>query len=277
MSTVSLPEEGDSLSASSINDRFTELAACFNDLADSDLNLWCFHHQHLPSRATGRGFFDVYSAVSDPAAPTAGELYENTLPDGVGIGGVEASLELFHPQVYGPYTAPGFGGPHTADEGWLIPSRTAGSAANNAMQVTMTSRTDFSSLQGVRVTGWVELRESRELPDSDPDSGASSANRGEAVIYVGIGLEDSAGTRHVLNRTVRRFSSQAYLYGPLTVKDMVRNADINLGTLNGNIDKIFVAVMSGIWDAAKNQHGACSPYIRNYALVVEPLQGGVLA
>lgn len=269
---ITIPEEGDTLNAASIQTPLDTLRADVNALTRSELATRGLGENHLPSRADGNGLLTVFSAVSPPGIATGGNLYENTLPNG-STGGVHGHLETFLAQVYGPYTSPGFGGAHTADEGWLIPAATGG--LTHKMEIPLTAPHDLADgVTALRVTAWVDLQDCLDEPDGgDPENNGSVA-QGEGALYLGIGVQDGAGTRHVIHRSIGRWSALAARFGPCTTKLTLTADDLTEGTLDGTVEKVFAAVLSAVWDGGVNQHGSIEPYIKHYALVVEPLYGG---
>lgn len=273
---ITIPEEGDALNASSLNTPLNTLRADVNALTRAELAARGLGDVHLPSRATGDGLVTVFSAVSPPGIATGGNLYANTLPNGA-TGGVQGHLETFVAQIYGPYAGPALGGvPHTDDEGWLIPSATGG--ATHKMEIALTAAHDLADgVTGLRMTAWVDLQEADNQPGIGDVENNATTERGEGALYLGIGVEDESGTRHVIHRSIGRYSTRACSFGPCTTKLTLEAADLSEGTLDGTVAKVFAAVLSGVWDGGGNQHGTLDPYIKHYALVIEPLYGSELA
>ena len=281
MAGIPIVLEGDDLTATNINAVFTALESRFNDIQLADIQRYSLREEHLPSLADGGGLFSTYGATNDPNVPTAGEGYLNTIPQGVGgSNGINQYLQSFHPQIYGPYTTVPPGS-HTADEGWLIPSASAGSSTN-AMRVPLDAGDDLSGLFGIRVHAWLETRETDD--NGNPEGGGSgvpSVNEGEPALYMGFGIEDTSGRKHVIARTIRRWSASAINYGCVSSHDIIQASDIAaakvVGVFDDDIAAVFTAIITGLWDADKNQHVPTLCYIRNYGMTVEPLRGGTLA
>jgi len=269
-------EEGDDLNAASINDRFAEVTAEMNALKPDQIARRRLGQHHTPDLLDPYNLFTLFSGGSDDALVDV-ERYDNTIPGPLGgpSGGIENYLELFAPSgPYGPYVrTPGAG--NVAEEGWLIP-RSVG--APEGMNVVLNSAYDLDTpnLQGLKVNAWIDIRDMLDEPNpEDPDANASAKN-GDWAVYLGIGIRDSAGTRHVILRSVRRISSLAGQYGPLATMTTIQENDLTAGTLNGTVQEVFGAVLSGLWDAGVNQHGNVEVEIKQFAITLEPLRGGVL-
>lgn len=264
-------EEGDKLDAASIEDRFAEVTAEMNDLKVDQFARRRLGHNHTPSLLDPYSLFDLFTGGSDDAL-VADEHYDNTIP--VAGGGIQLYLELFAPSgPYGPYTRPV--APAVGEDGWLIP-RSA--TAPEGMNVVLSTPTDLvtHNLLGLKVNAWIDIREMLEAPNLADPTTNPAVSFGSAALYLGIGIRDSAGTRHVIERSIRRVSAPLGRFGPLAAMTVITPADLSAGTLNGTLAEVFGAVISGVWDAAVNQHASSEPAIRQFAVTVEPLRGGDL-
>lgn len=295
---INVTEEGDDLTAASVDNRLQEVADEYNALSQEDLNYRRLNHNQTPALINVGSLFTAYSGGSrfDPV-PLFGR-YDNTLPTGSGAdgGGVHTHLELFAPSgPYGPYTR---GAGNVAEEGWLIPS-----GSGNNMEVILNGPTNMTDagLAGIKATAWVNYQapvKSVETlildvvtePNNDPnfnrDTGPASSGTGtvkdpiayayQTACYLGIGIVDSAGTRHVLNRTIRRISPETGYTGAWTTTTLIRPEDLSEGTLNGTVREIFGAVLSALWLSTTDQHASRQMRIKEFQITVEPVRGGDL-
>jgi hypothetical protein len=275
---INVTEEGDDLTAASIDDRLQEVVDEFNALTKDDMGRKRLNDTQLPELLNASGLFTLDNGTSGSAVTGARpeESYDNTLPTGSGAdtGGVHNYLELFAPSgPYGPYTR---GSGNVAEEGWLIP-RNSGSLGPG-MSVVLNAATDLTSdnLLGIKAIAWVNLAYtlSSLTVSNDPNFTAVSYER-QAAVYLGIGIKDSAGTRHVLKRTIRR-TGLGRDYSSLSVSTLITPEDLTEGTLNGTVEEVFGAILSAVWLSTVDQHGSIEPKIAEFSIVVEPIRAGVL-
>lgn len=273
---INVTEEGDDLTAASVDDRIQEVADELNAVTQDDLGRKRLNEFQLPDLLNAAGLFTLYSGGSEltVTGTAPAEQYDNTLPTGSGVdtGGVQNYLELFAPSgPYGPYTRVG-----VAEEGWLIP-RSAGSAGPG-MSVVLNAATDLTSnnLLGIKATAWVNMQDSlTSVPTGGDPNFTAVGYEEQAAFYLGIGIKDSAGTRHVINRTIRRLHPGKPFTGWST-STLVVPADLSAGTLNGTVNEVFGAVLSAVWLSTVDQHGSLEFNIREFSIVVEPIRAGVL-
>jgi hypothetical protein len=281
---INVTEEGDDLTAASVDDRLTEVADEYNSLNQDALTRRRLYAEHLPAAVD---FFTLFTNgyTGGSAAAATDERYDNTLPVGQdnpgvgpGTGGVHSYLELFAPSgPFGSYTrAPG----GIAEEGWLIP-RSLGSPATEGMFVELAQATDLTTQQmvGIKATAWINLKAAG--PGTDPnavtqDPNAQTANYDTFCMYLGIGVEDSDGNRRVINRSIRRVNGRQAAFGPISTMTVIVPSDLSQGSLTGNVKSIFGAVLSALCHADVNQHGSIEPEIKEFNITVEPIRAGVL-
>jgi hypothetical protein len=290
---INVTEEGDDLTAASVDNRLQEVADEYNALSQEDLNYRRLNHTQTPALINVGSLFTEYSGGS-PFSGAAVSRYDNTLPTGAGAdgGGVHTHLELFAPSgPYGPYTR---GAGNVAEEGWLIPSQ-----GGNNMEVVLNGPTNMTDagLAGIKATAWVNYQapvksvETLILPVATEPSNDPNFNRDtgpvfgtktqvayayQTACYLGIGIVDSAGTRHVLNRTIRRISPETGYTGAWTTTTLIRPEDLSEGTLNGTVREIFGAVLSALWLSTTDQHASRQMRIKNFQITIEPVRGGDL-
>jgi hypothetical protein len=108
---INVTQEGDDLTAASVDDRLAEVADEYNSLNQDALARRRLYAQQLPAAADLFTLFtNGYTGGS--AAAATDERYDNTLPVGQdnpgvgpGTGGVHSYLELFAPSgPFGSYT-----------------------------------------------------------------------------------------------------------------------------------------------------------------------------
>jgi len=270
-------EEGDRLEAASVNDRLTEVANALNDLPARHVARGRLGEHHLPDLLNATTLLNNFTAGSDETL-LLDERYDNTIP--VAGGGIGNYLELFAPSgPYGPYTRPAAG---IAEEGWLIP-RTSGTApTGDGMSVVFnrSSNLVFDGLVGLLATAWVAVEDVLEVADDpllDPNADPNATvDLFFNSVYLAIGIRDMSGTRRIIERSIRRVTSSTVRRGPMSTLTYITAADLTAGSLDGTVEEVFGAVISGVAASDAAQHAPLDLVLRRFQISVEPIRAGVL-
>lgn len=251
MSTFNNPPffEGEQLASATINAKAgTNLQNAVNDLDESSIERHALDAQHLPALSMSDIFSNGFEATSPPTDPLAiaGGEYQNTLPlSGGGGTTYPYSYQTFDTtagggaiSTYGPSDY-GTNAPAHIGDGWRIPTDPNNSPAFPA-QVTLASATNFdtSKIRGVLCRGSVEPIYSTGFSLA----AANLRNDYIAALAMGIGWEDGAGTKHVVERSVRFFTIEAVRPGNAETMAFLTQDDLDSLGGDGTCAKIFLVV-----------------------------------
>jgi len=230
-------QEGDTLNAASLNDKFDEIAGTapdqgLNNLGQEDLERFALRRDHLPSIIESAGFPHGMCKVG-PATSTV-ETYSSSL--NAGVSGVPAAwLTTFGTLgANAPYGPPG-----GADTGWRIPA-TGGTPANAAeieVGLIRTSQT-IGNYRGILVRISISLNSCL----GPTVFGVSPITHNSPSVVIGIGWEDQTGTRRVLDRSVRWSQVCNRIKGSLDTFTFILPNDIPDGD---TLTKVFAVIAGG--------------------------------
>jgi len=275
-------DEGNALTANSLNTRINSAGSGVNDIAPEDIEREAFRREHLPQiiepTTPGTTFEDGLSKIG----PT---ISESTLPLGtvqvynsrINSGVVSANYQVFGAQApNAPYGPPG-----AIDLGWRILAfnNVAAEAAEISLGaggagITLSPTAGYRGLLvkvSASLLGFTTAR--------DIDDGAGNISHLEdwkQCTLIGIGYED-AGGRHVIERSVRWYSVTASSGGSIETFTFINWEEIS----QQPVLKVFGVVSTGFMTSAgpgvpPTSTASWDPQIGPYNIDVLPVRSGEL-
>lgn len=268
--SATLPVEGDALLSTTMNALFTGLQNDIAALDETSVERFALRGVHMPPmlEPTTRFAPEEYEAMSPVAAHDTHKTYTNSLP--VLNGGTSA--ETFNLQAFsaaaGPLVAPyGTTAAPNAGGGWRI---LAHSAVADAAEISLSAA---ASLDTMRFKG-ILARLRVEIWDGNIATIATSAQT--QAVQIGIGIEDGAGTRYVIERSVRSVPIASIVKGAVSTFTVIQQADLQILGLDGTLSKIFGVIAGGVMGQYLGATTITNPEVRMYNLSVVPLHAGDL-
>lgn len=273
-------DEGDALTAANLTSRLTVMRTWVNALPARSVQRWGLDAQHVPPQTYGKGhatelFPNGFQAGSPALGGPVGAPFTvctNSLPYTAGAQPV--TYQTFDTDGGTSY---GAGGVHGG--GWRIPSQAAAASKMELTFDTPAFRLDTYGL-GLLVRARVEVYNASAgflMNDTSVDWGCSSNTASNAQIaahcgIIGIGFESGAGTRYVLERTVRWNNLLGVARGTMSTSTWIRQTDLSVG--NGTIAKVFGVVASQWWAPSPIVDPASDNEldIRTYAINILPIR-----
>jgi hypothetical protein len=257
--------EEDPVAASAVNGTFTQISDYANDLPEEAVERHSLRGVHLPS---------LFPADLLPNGPEAWpaqiqprESYENSLPDTAGA----------YPLDYQAFSVAGINapyGPSVGDVGggWRILAYNT--ITTNAAQVDIESGGAAISLTTQRLKG-VLVRASAYVDNATIAISESPLNYHRDSVLVAVGWQDGAGDRHIVERSIRWYSTRAIWKGEVTTATLLRQSDLD-GLGDGTVANVFLAVASAARGFPSNPTRATPVVFGEYNVTAWPLHAGDL-
>ena len=261
-------KEGDPLDAASLNDKFSAAGGAgtgVNNLSSDDIDRYALRQEHLPAIVNG----DFTNLVALGPVTTTTYTYANNLNENASP---VASYQVMGSQLgttgaaapYGPSVVP------ATDVGWRIPAIPEAAAPfySSPAEIEFTAQDANSPYSGILVHFSIALVTAylpRTLIVSEP-------LRDGAV--VSIGIQDSAGNRAIIERSIKWYSQIGHFQGSLDTFTYIKKEEW-VALTNNNIVKVFGAIAVG-------NHGTPAlndtrPLIvREHQLTIIPIRAGTL-
>lgn len=246
-----LPVNGDTYNAATLNAALQGPAVALNDISAEAVPDGSLHRNQLPDLFPGL-FPNGLTALE---RGETWETYDNTFS--------AATIPTINLDEFST-TAPNAPyGPSASNDGWRIPAR-ANVAADAAEVSFAASATSFTAtrLSGVLIHGTIELGEAFPQNSDFND-----------CVWLGIGWEDGAGTRHVVERSLAFFSKRCTWYSPLSTMTFITQADLDLG--DGDVSSFFLVCASRY---VENNSNATRTYdVGSFHMACMPFHAGALS
>jgi len=259
-------EEGDALTAASLNSRLTSAGGAgqgVNNITQADIERQALRSEQLPSIITNSDFPNGLVKLA-PSSISLSNPYLNTL-NVLATGAVPVpDYQTFDTGVpNGPY------GPATAQaRGWRIIADSNVTA--NAAQIIFGPLTATTATPAIGNYKGLLIRLGVGY-DSFVQGYGTPAYESIPSVIVGIGWEDQAGNRFIIERSIRWFNAFSSVKGSLETFTFIQAADI--GNTN-QINKIFGVIAGGSWGLTDN--GYRPPVIKYYNIDMIPIRAGEL-
>lgn len=261
--------EGDDFNATSIKQPFSDLSTAVNDLEYEAIEREALRGDiHLASLVPAAAFSTDLTRTGYHAAGAYNIYLSNASPPNYQQFGTQAPVAN-----YG--SAAPYGRPSVADVGWRIINGLTTAPTNSApAEVRLASASTLAgiNLSGALLSGSVQVAQSNNAPLDAENKTAD----GDRCLLLAIGFEDSGGTRHIIERSIRWYSLNATEFGSAETTAYVTQTDLDaLGGANTQVAAFFLAV-SG---RRRRGAGLTSSYqtaIGQYHFSVLPIRAGAL-
>lgn len=130
-------------------------------------------------------------------------------------------------------------------------------------------RLDDIRIKGVLVRGSYELYNRRDLTPAD------TSRDPMRIAAIAIGWQDSTGVRHIVERSVRFYSTEAVKRGDLVTSTLLKQTDLDADG-DGTVNTIFLAIAGGVRGDVATAETQQDLEVRYYNITTWPLHAGDL-